>query len=99
MSEDQISEVSGTLTEDPHRGALHLDARGVIEVRRHLLLGPVGTVEATTLGAGLHPLLERRGQGLGQSARLSRSPLNLQACQAMLLIRVKPQAYRRAMHP
>jgi hypothetical protein len=88
-----------TLTENPHCRALHLNAGGVIEVHRQLLIGPVGTVEATTLGAGFHPLLERRGQRLGHAARLAGSPLNLQACHAMLLILCEPQAYRRAMYP
>jgi hypothetical protein len=66
-----------TLTEYPHRRALHRDPGGMIQISRQFLIGPVGTVEVTTLGAGFHPPLERWGQRRGNAARLPRRPLNL----------------------
>src|SRR5215211_1004917 len=65
------------LTEDSHRRALHLAPGGVIQIRRQFLIGPVGPVESTTLGAVLHPPLERWSQRFWNAARLPRRPLNL----------------------
>ena len=41
------------LTEDPHGGALDLDARRLIQVCRQFFIGPVGPIES----AALRPLL------------------------------------------
>jgi hypothetical protein len=89
---------AGALTAGPPRRALPGAPGRVIEGRRQCLIGPGGTGQSTTLRAVFPPPLERRGQRLGQAARLPRRPRHLSARHTVGRIRLEPQAYGGALH-
>jgi hypothetical protein len=66
-----------TLTEHPPGGALALDARGPLPGRCQVVIGPVGAVASTALGAVFPPLLERRRHRGGHPAWLAWGPGDL----------------------
>ena len=87
------------LTEVLHGAAFNVNASLLVEVDGQFLIRPVGAVKAATLGALFHPLLDRRGQCFGNPPRLARSPLNLEAGQAPLVIALEPEDDGTAMDP
>src|SRR6516162_4731864 len=86
------------LTKGSHGCPLHSDARGLIHIRRQLFVGPVRPIEPTPCRAGLHPLLDRRPQRLGNPPRLAWCPVDRQDLDAPFVIVLEPEPHRRAMH-
>src|SRR5688572_2461800 len=72
-------------------------------LNRHLdgqfFICPVGSVQAATLRALFHPLLNGGGQCFGNPPRLARSPLNLEAGQTPLVIALEPEDNGTAVDP
>jgi hypothetical protein len=87
------------LTEVPYGRALDLDPRGLIQGGRQLFIGPMRSVEPTTLGASLHPPLDRRRQRLGHQPRLAWGPWDRSALYPPFMIWFQPQLHGGAMHP
>jgi hypothetical protein len=86
------------LAEHPHGRALHLYARGPIEMRRQFFLGPVGSVKLTPLGTIVHPRLDGRRQRLGNTAPLARCPWDLSTGQTTCMKLLEPQPHGGAMY-
>jgi hypothetical protein len=86
------------LAEHPHGRALHLYARGPIEMRRQFFLGPVGSVKLTPLGTIVHPRLDGRRQRLGNTAPLARCPWDLSTGQTTCRKLLEPQPHGGAMY-
>jgi hypothetical protein len=87
------------LAEVAHRCALDRDARGLIQIRGQLLIGPVCSIKPTPLGTAFYPVLDRRCQCGWNAARWSWGPLDGEACKAVLMILREPAPYSRTMHP
>jgi hypothetical protein len=66
-----------TLPEDPHGGALDLDPRRPIQVRRELCIGPIGSIASAARRSILPPPLDRGGQRLGDPPWLAWCPGDL----------------------
>jgi hypothetical protein len=66
-----------TLPAHAHGGALDLNPRRPIPMRRSLFIGPIGPIKSTTLGAILPPRLEGGRPCLRNMTRLAWRPLDL----------------------
>jgi hypothetical protein len=87
-----------TLPEDPHGGALDVDPRGPLQGRGQLFIGPMRSLELTTLGTVFDPRLDSGCQRLRKTTWLARRPLDLSPCHAPCMIVLQPQPHRRTMH-